>query len=89
MQNEMILISSDNLQSLLTNTIKAVLNDFTASFRQSPTQQQDELLTQQQAVKLLQISEATLIEWKKQKRIPYTKIGKRVFYSRQAIMNLI
>lgn len=43
-------------------------------------------LTQKQAALFLGVSETTLIAWKKKNLIPYSQIGRPIFYSKQELM---
>lgn len=82
---DLVLTKKDDLVALINEAITTAL----ANFKPVELQQQDTLLTQSEAVELLHISEPTIIQWRKDGRVPYQKIGKRVYYSRKALLNLV
>ena len=53
----------------------------------SPKIQEAKLLSQKEAAEFLKISEATLIKFKKEGKISYTKMGKRYYFSKDELIS--
>ena len=49
---------------------------------------EDELLTTDQAASFLHVTNATLLNWRKQSKIKCFHLGGRVYYSKQLLLNL-
>lgn len=45
-------------------------------------------LSQREAALFLGISQTSIIAWKKQGKVPYYQIGKRVFYSKKELLQM-
>ncbi len=50
---------------------------------------EEDLLTQRQAAKYLQISEPTIIKWKKQKKLPYYQNGRSILYKKSELLQAL
>ncbi len=48
-----------------------------------------ELLNFNEAKELLRISASSLNKWKRENKIPYKKLGKRIFFSRKDLLNAL
>jgi excisionase family DNA binding protein len=72
-------LSKDELQNIITNAVKQALE----------TKQEKELMTFKETCELLNISASCLNQWKSQGRIPFKKLGKRIFFSRAEIANVL
>lgn len=49
---------------------------------------EEDRISQQEAAKLLGISVASLIQWKKKKLVPFYQIGRSIFYSKSELLNV-
>lgn len=47
---------------------------------------QDEFLTQKEACKFLSIHESTIIRWRKDKKIPFHRLGRSILYSKNELI---
>ena len=72
-------LSKDELQNMITNAVKHAFE----------TKQEKELMTFKETCELLNISASCLNQWKSQGRIPFKKLGKRIFFSRAEIANVL
>jgi excisionase family DNA binding protein len=72
-------LSKDELQNIITNAVKQALE----------TKQEKELMTFKETCELLNISASCLNQWKSQGKIPFKKLGKRIFFSRAEIANVL
>lgn len=72
-------LSKDELQNIITNAVKQALE----------TKQDKELLSFREACEFLGCSSSALNKWKSENRIPYKRLGKRVFFNRQEIMQAL
>lgn len=70
--------------------LKESISEMTLS-RQSPkdNRQEEAFLTQRQAAKYLQITEPTIIKWKKESRIPYYQNGRRILYKKSELLDAL
>jgi len=81
MENLIFSLSKDELESFINNAVQK-------AFKLQPEQKADELLTQSEVCKFLNITEPTLIRWKHQNKITAVKINRRCYYKRSEIMNI-
>lgn len=85
------------MQTIITQGVayQQLLDDLRALIRHEMTQQPaltpapvtDELLTVPQAATLLDVSVATVHEWKRRGLLPYTKIGGRAYLKRSDVLS--
>jgi len=79
----LIPFSINSLRELIEETIQSAL----ASYEKSrPQQQQNELLTQREVAKLLDVSVTTIIKWKSLNLLPYHKVNSRVYYRKNDVL---
>ena len=81
MTNKIVLLSSMELENLVRN---AVREELAAA---ANLKKEKEFLNARDVCALLNISVSTLSKWKRESKIPYSKIGKRVFFKRQDVIN--
>ena len=84
MASQYILISETDFSLLLKNTVLSALKEF-----QPITKPDNTLLTQLQTAEFLKISIPTLMQWKEKKLIPYTQIGRKIFFKKQDVLQAI
>lgn len=77
MPNDIVLISisRDEIQSWIRDAVKAELS----------SKSQKKLLASKELCNLLDISLSTLNNWKSSGKIPYKRLGKRIFYELDAV----
>ena len=77
--NEVIytVIPMEELTQLIKNSIREELD----------TVKEKEVLTAKEVCEMLGISISTLNSWKRNRKIPYKKEGKRIFFIRQDVLS--
>ena len=81
MTDKIILLSSTELESLIRS---AVRQELAIAANQK---KEKEFLNARDVCVLLNISVSTLSKWKRENKIPFSKIGKRVFFSRKDVID--
>lgn len=79
-----ILISETDFSELLKKIVVSAIKE-----TQTQTKTDNTLLTQIQAAELLKISIPTLITWKDKKLLPFTQIGRKIYFKKQDLINAI
>jgi excisionase family DNA binding protein len=79
MQSEIILLSitKDELNEIVSSAVESSLNK----------KSEKQLLTFKETCEFLGIHASTLNSWKAQKKIPFKKLGKRVFFSKKEVLD--
>ena len=72
-------LSKDELQNIITTAVKQALE----------IKKEKDLLSFREACEFLGCSSSSLNKWKSENRIPYKRLGKRVFFNRQEIMQAL
>lgn len=74
----------------LINAVRVVVSEVMGELNVNPldnnTHLSEELMTQKECAKYLGVTVATLINWRKKKKLPYLKFGERIFYSKERIL---
>lgn len=83
----MINLSVDDLTKLISNCVKAELQNLNEVISTNSNPETDELLSRAETGKLLRVSFTTLWHWDNDKTLPAQKIGGRVYYQKSVIMN--
>ena len=84
--NEPILMypfSKTELQSIIKETLSQVLTE------SKNRDKQKELLNSSDLIKWLGISLSTLNKWKAENKIPYKRLGKRIFFSKSEVLGAL
>lgn len=86
MTNSILLqnVSPEQFTELLTNVFKTQFEDFKKSF--SIQTANDDLLSREQVLELLQINASTLWHWQNKGRITVHKFANKCYYKRSEIM---
>jgi hypothetical protein len=80
-------VSTDQLTELMTNVFKTQLEDFKKDF-QTKTEN-DDLMSREQVLELLQINASTLWHWQNKGRITAYKFANKCYYKRSELMTTI
>ena len=72
-------LSKDELKEIIRECVKSELS----------LKKEKELLSFKEACEFLDCSPSALNKWKSENRIPYKKLGKRVFFSRDEISSAL
>lgn len=83
----MINLSVNDLTDLISNCVKAELQRNNGVIQLTPHKEAPELLTREEASKILKVSYTTLYHWNNDGTLPAQKIKKRVYYQRSMIMD--
>lgn len=85
------------MQGNITLSPTISVSDFLASIKdivrqvmeETSNADDEELMTSDEVMALCKISHTTLQNWRNRSKIPYTKIGNKILYSRKEVLNLI
>jgi hypothetical protein len=80
-------VSTDQLTELITNVFKTQLQDFKKEL--SSQTANDDLLSREQVLELLQINASTLWHWQNKGRITVYKFANKCYYKRSELMATI
>lgn len=83
MTDKIVLLSSTELERLVRS---AVREELVAAGNQ---RKEERLLNAQQLCEYLGIHRSTLNLWKAQNKIPYRRLGKRIFFNQQEILDAL
>lgn len=89
MQNSILIqnVSTDQLTELITTVFKTQLEDFKKEF--TTQTENDDLMTRDQVLELLQINASTLWHWQNKGRITVYKFANKCYYKRSELMTTI
>ena len=89
MQNSILLqnLSTDQLTDLIGNVFDTKLKAFQE--HQNTKTENDDLMTREQVLELLQINASTLWHWQNKGRITVHKFANKCYYKRSELMNTI
>jgi hypothetical protein len=89
MQNSILLenLSAEQLTDLIGNVFDTKFKDFQKS--QSTQSENEDLLTRQQVLELLQINASTLWHWQNKGRVTVYKFANKCYYKRSELMATI
>lgn len=79
-QSILITIPLQDFVSTIEATVRKVLTEKNI--------EDDTFISSEQVMKLFNISTTTLQLWRDKNKIPFNKVGKKIFYSRNELMNL-
>lgn len=79
MENKLVVIEIDHLYSIVKQAVYEVI-------KMEKSEQSKELLNFKETCDFLVIHPSTLNKWKSQNKTPYKRLGKRVFFNRQEIL---
>ena len=83
--NELIVISKEQLISIISEVVRQELSH--VNREKLPDTEPDEFLNALQVVIMLKISKPTLYKRMKDGTIPYKKVGRRLLFSKNEIIN--
>jgi excisionase family DNA binding protein len=88
MKQELLVISRDEFEQILKDIIHKELENILVTRKESPVED-DDLITFNEALRLLKISRPTLFKHMKNGIIPYRKVGRRLLFPKQTILKKI
>lgn len=89
MENSILLqnVSPEQFTELITNVFRKELEDFKKEF--TTQTENDDLMTREQVLELLQINASTLWHWQNKGRITVYKFANKCYYKRSELMTTI
>jgi excisionase family DNA binding protein len=81
--NNLIITTADELTAI----IKSILTEFQSAPTEKPQSETDTLMKPKDVCELLRISNGTLFSWKKQGKIPFRRLGRRIFFVQSDVLN--
>ena len=89
MQNSILLqnVSPEQFTELITSVFRKELEDFKKEF--ATQTENDDLMTREQVLELLQINASTLWHWQNKGRITVYKFANKCYYKRSELMATI
>jgi excisionase family DNA binding protein len=88
MKQELLLISRDELEQILTDIIRKEIRNISFS-KKEISSEDDDLISFKEARRLLKISAPTLYKHMKNGEVPFRKIGRRLLFPKQTILKTI
>jgi excisionase family DNA binding protein len=88
MKQELLLISRDELEQILTEIIRKEIKNISDMKKETPTED-DDLISFQEARRLLKISAPTLYKHMRNGLVPFRKVGRRLLFPKQTILKKI
>lgn len=79
--DELVVIKRDDLKILINEAVQEAFSKLKKPKREY------KLMTTKDLCDFLDIHASTLNKWKKENRIPYKKLGKRVYYDSEDVIN--
>lgn len=83
-----ISIEPDELKNLIKEQVMLGIAEFFEN-KELLTKEEDKLLSRAEVMEMQKISEITLLKLQKSGKIPFTKFGRRVLFSRQEVLESI
>ena len=88
MKQELVVISREELEQILTDIIRKEIKDISLTQKAMPSED-DDLISFNEALRLLKISRPTLFKHMKNGIVPYRKVGRRLLFPKQTILKKI
>jgi predicted DNA-binding transcriptional regulator AlpA len=88
MKQELLLISRDELEQILTEIIRKEIKNISVTKKETLAED-DDLISFKEARRLLKISAPTLYKHMKNEIVPFRKIGRRLLFPKQTILKTI
>lgn len=86
----LVQVSLDDMSSVIRGILTEELKKFGEYFNKEveKSTSPDDNLTREEVCKMLKVSTTTLFNWNKEKILVNFKVGRRVYYKRQDVINL-
>lgn len=89
MATNLIITTSEELTSLIQNSIRTALIESPSQLSKSSAIDDNKPLTVEEAAKFLNLPKATLYQFTSARKIPFKKLGKRIVFSKNDILKWI
>jgi len=81
MGNRLVVVETDQLIDLIKSAVQEVLQE------KDENLDQKQIMNFQETCDFLGIHPSTLNKWKAENKIPFKKLGKRIFFNREEVLN--
>ena len=81
MENKIIVIDPDQLMKFIKSAVAEVLHE------NREIKDQQNIMNFSETCEYLGIHPSTLNKWKAENKIPFKRLGKRIFFSREEVLN--
>lgn len=81
MENKLVVIEIDDLYTLIKQAVKEAI------IKKQEYEHTKDLLNFKETCEYLGIHASTLNKWKAENKIPYKRLGKRIYFQRREILN--
>ena len=81
MESRIIVVEADHLIELIKSAVQEVLQENNENLDQKP------IMNFQETCDFLGIHPSTLNKWKAEDKIPFKRLGKRIFFTKKDILN--
>ena len=88
-QIQFISVNPNELADLISESVKASIQNLTRGLSELSTPQQKEIVTRKEVAEIFEISFVTLHDWIKNGILTPYKIGGRTFFKRSELMQLL
>ena len=79
----------DDLKQFIKDSVKNSVNEEISNLINSTKAQQEQLMTLSEACDFLHVSKVTIHKWKKLKKIQSYRIGRKIYFKRQELINAL
>jgi excisionase family DNA binding protein len=80
-------ISKNDLAILIKMSLRELLSEYNVI--KNKENKENSLLTMKQVADLLSVSLPTIIKWNKEGKIPFCKVGKRVYFKKDEVLESV
>ena len=81
-------LSLEEFTTMIRESVATELQKVSNLIKKNPTDDSDNVMTREEVCKLLKVSNTTLFNWNNEKILVNFKVGRRVYYKRQDVINL-
>ncbi|MFC2125549.1 helix-turn-helix domain-containing protein [Bacteroidota bacterium] len=82
---ELVVIPKDDLRQMIGEIVEYQVDSTFKQYKEMLVPE-DKMMTIQETARFLDVSKVTLHNWKKNGKLPYLRLGKRVFFSQKEIL---
>ena len=81
MENQIVVVETDHLIELIKSAVQEVLQ------KKNENLDQKQIMSFHETCEFLGIHPSTLNKWKAEDKIPFKRLGKRIFFNKEDILN--
>jgi hypothetical protein len=87
-QIQMNQLSLEDFTTMIRESVATELQKVSNLITKNPKDDSDNVMTREEVCKLLKVSNTTLFNWNNEKILVNFKIGRRVYYKKEDVINL-